>query len=35
VPYRVTVPSTLGSAVMDAERINITAADDTQIALRR
>jgi hypothetical protein len=35
VPYRVTVPLTLGSAVMDVERINITAADDTQIALRR
>ena len=35
VPYRITVPSTLGSAVMDAERINITAADDTEIALRR
>jgi hypothetical protein len=35
VPYRITVPSTLGPAVMDAEAINITAANNTQIALRQ
>ena len=35
VPYRVTVPSTLGPAVMNAEAINITAANNTQIALRQ
>lgn len=35
VPYRVTVPSTIGPAVMDAKSINITAANNTQIALRQ
>lgn len=33
VPYKVTIPTTLGSAVMTAETINITAANNTQIAL--
>ena len=35
VPYRVTVPSTIGPAVMAAQSINITAANNTQIALRQ
>jgi len=35
VPYRVTVPSPVGSAVMDADAINITAGDNVQIALRQ
>jgi hypothetical protein len=35
VPYRVTVPSTLGPAVMKAQSIDIAAADNTQIALRQ
>jgi hypothetical protein len=35
VPYRVTVPSTIGPAVMTAEAINIIAADNVQIALRQ
>ena len=35
VPYRVSVPSTIGPAVMTAEEINITAADNVQIALRQ
>ncbi|MEQ1652893.1 MAG: DUF3108 domain-containing protein [Hyphomicrobium sp.] len=33
VPYRITIPTTLGSAVMIAESVNITAANNTQIAL--
>lgn len=33
VPYRVTIPSTLGNAVMTADTINITAANNQQIAL--
>ena len=33
VPYRVTIPTSIGSAVMRAERIDITAADNAQIAL--
>lgn len=33
VPYRVTVPSPLGNAVMTADTINITAANNQQIAL--
>lgn len=33
VPYRVTVPSSLGNAVMTADTINITAANNQQIAL--
>lgn len=35
VPYRVSVPSTIGPAVMTAEQINIIAADNAQIALRQ
>jgi hypothetical protein len=35
VPYRVSVPSTVGPAVMTAEQINITAADNARIALRQ
>lgn len=35
IPYRVTVPSTVGPAVMDADTINITAADRQQIALKQ
>jgi uncharacterized protein DUF3108 len=35
VPYRITVPSTIGPAVMDADTIKITAADNEQIALRQ
>jgi hypothetical protein len=35
VPYRITIPSTLGPAEMDAEAINITNANNTQIALRQ
>ena len=33
VPYRVSIPTTLGSAVMSAETVNITASNNTQIAL--
>lgn len=33
VPYRVTISTTLGSAVMMAEQVNITSSDNTQIAL--
>ncbi|MET0430943.1 MAG: DUF3108 domain-containing protein [Hyphomicrobium sp.] len=33
VPYRITVPSTIGPAVMTADTINITAANNQQIAL--
>ncbi|MBS0249895.1 MAG: DUF3108 domain-containing protein [Proteobacteria bacterium] len=33
VPYRVTIPSPLGNAVMTADTINITAANNQQIAL--
>ncbi len=33
VPYRVSISTTLGSAVMSAERVNITSSDNTQIAL--
>lgn len=35
VPYRVSVPSTIGPAVMTAEQINIVAADNARIALRQ
>jgi len=35
VPYRISVPSTVGPAVMTAEQIDITAADNAQIALRQ
>ena len=33
VPYRITVPTTLGAAVMVADRIDITAPNNTVIAL--
>ncbi|MBS0235408.1 MAG: DUF3108 domain-containing protein [Proteobacteria bacterium] len=33
IPYRVKIPSTIGSAVMTADTINITAANNQQIAL--
>jgi hypothetical protein len=33
VPYRVTIPSSIGSAVMTAATINITAANNQQIAM--
>lgn len=33
VPYRVTIPTSIGSAVMAAERVDITAANKAQIAL--
>lgn len=33
VPYRVTISTTLGSAVMSAEQVNITSADKSLIAL--
>lgn len=33
VPYTVTIPTTIGSAVMSAESVNITSSDHTQIAL--
>ena len=33
VPYRVTIPSPIGSAVMTVDTINITAANNQQIAL--
>lgn len=33
VPYTVTIPTTLGAAVMSAESINITSSDQKQIAL--
>lgn len=35
VPYRVTVPSTIGPAVMTIDTINITAANNQQIALKQ
>ena len=35
VPYRVTVPSTIGAAVMTVETINITAANNQRIALKQ
>ncbi|RUO98658.1 DUF3108 domain-containing protein [Hyphomicrobium sp.] len=35
VPYRVTVPSGVGSAVMTVDTINITGANNQQIALKR
>lgn len=33
VPYSVTIPTTIGTAVMSAESINITASNHTEIAL--
>ncbi|MGL4397026.1 MAG: DUF3108 domain-containing protein [Hyphomicrobium sp.] len=35
VPYKISVPTTIGAAVMVAERIDITAADKAEIALIR
>lgn len=35
VPYRVTVPTTIGAAVMMAESVNITTANHAQIALKQ
>lgn len=35
VPYRVTIPTTLGSAVMVADSVNITTAGQAQIALKQ
>jgi Protein of unknown function (DUF3108) len=33
VPYRISIPTSIGAAVMSAESINITASNNTQIAL--
>ena len=33
VPYRITIPTSIGAAVMSAESVNITASNNTQIAL--
>jgi hypothetical protein len=33
VPYRISIPTSIGSAVMSAESVNITASNNTQIAL--
>ncbi len=33
VPYRISIPTSIGAAVMSAEAINITASNNTQIAL--
>lgn len=35
VPYKVSIPTTIGAAVMLAETINITASNDARIALRQ
>ena len=35
VPYRITIPSTIGSAVMAIDTINITAPNNQQIALKQ
>lgn len=35
VPYRVTVPSTIGAGIMTLDTINITAANNQQIALKQ
>jgi hypothetical protein len=35
VPYRITIPSPIGSAVMTADTINITAANNQQIAMKQ
>ena len=35
VPYRVTIPTSIGSAVMSAESVNITAPNKTEIALKQ
>jgi hypothetical protein len=35
VPYQVTIPTTIGAAEMLADRVNITASNNTRIALRR
>lgn len=33
VPYRISIPTSIGMAVMSAESVNITASNNTQIAL--
>jgi hypothetical protein len=33
VPYSVTIPTTIGTAVMSAESVNITSSNNTVIAL--
>ena len=33
VPYRIVIPTSIGSAIMTAETVNITASNNTQIAL--
>jgi hypothetical protein len=33
VPYRISIPTTIGAAVMSAESVNITSSNNTQIAL--
>lgn len=35
VPYRISIPSTIGPAAMTAEEIHITAANNSQIALKQ
>lgn len=35
VPYRITVPTSIGAAVMSAENVTITSSDKTQIALTK
>jgi hypothetical protein len=35
VPYRIVIPSTIGPAAMKAEEIHITAANNSQIALKQ
>jgi len=35
VPYRITIPTTIGNAEMTADRIDITSGDQEQIALRQ
>ncbi len=35
VPYRITIPTTIGAAEMTADRIDITSGDQEQIALRQ
>lgn len=35
VPYQVTIPTTIGAAVMLADAVNITASNNVEIALRR
>ena len=35
VPYRISIPTSVGAAVMSAESVNITASNNAQIALRQ